>query len=153
MRSCTWLIIIKRVNQHVKWVRHHLRGTTGLRNYHASASLGVAVMKWYTTMEKNVRAPNVFTKCIKFSSICTESMVAATTAGQEEVCGVLLGAGVNAVRRRCCGNCARFLARKHGFSLTKISVLRELTKGRITPLSGSDRGESEDPLCPSPTTG
>ena len=99
---------LKRANQHVKWVRHHPRGTTGLRNYHASASLGVAVMKWYTTMEKNVSAPNVFTKCIKFSSICTESMVAmvaVTTAGQEEVCGVLLGAGINAVRRGCCGKC------------------------------------------------
>jgi len=34
--------------------------------------------------------------------------------------------------------------RKHGVSLSRISVLRELTKGHITPLSGSDRGESVD---------
>ena len=48
--------------------------------------------------------------------------------------------------------------RKHGVSLTRISVMRELTKGHITPLSGSDRGESVGesaksvcgPLCPSP---
>lgn len=139
---------LKRVNQHVKWVRHHPRGTSGLHNYHASASLGVAVMKWYTTMEKNVSAPNVFTNCIKFSSICTESMVAAD---QEEVWGVFLGAGTNAVRRGCCGNCQqsfllprlapRRLTRspslgKHGVSLTRISVTRELTKGAYYPFVG-----------------
>lgn len=41
----------------------------------SSASLGVAVMKWYKTIEEKVTTPKMLTKAIRFSSMSGEDMM------------------------------------------------------------------------------
>ena len=67
---------------------------------------------------------NSLTKCIKFSSICTESMVAVTTATQSAVGAAVI---VSFLLHRM---------KKHGVSLTRISLTQELTKGEYYPAVG-----------------
>ena len=42
---------------------------------YASASLGVAVITWYRTIDPKVITPKILTNTIRFASICASSIV------------------------------------------------------------------------------